>query len=263
MTENTITYIIVAVAALALIGRLLINRKQKGKDIKWSQLTALVVGIVAFVTAFNVANPHRIEQWWKGEATADEAKSQCIAGRKAGKDINRFAGPSDDSGELYYALQVKAMDETGYYRIKSPYNAETEVERGEKETEGNTLAIERKTTKFAIRHNPSDNQDDYLPIYMATLQNKGKVLVAIEAQDAIAGELPVGMMRPTDDKLKEIALKTDSTALADYYFVVFDEARWARNSTNYIMYKGIAGVSCAIIVAMIYLIYSIRRKKRY
>lgn len=262
MSENTIIYAIVTVAVLALVGRLLIKRKRGGDNINWGKLIGLFGGVVAFVVLFTTFNPHRAIQWWKGEVMTADAQSECIAGRKAGKDITRFAGPNDDRGELYYALQVKGLEETGYYRIKTPYAAETQVERDEKETESNMLAIERKTSMFPIRHNPSDNIDQYMPIYMATLENKGKVLVAMESEDAKVGELPVGMMRLTDEKLKDIALKSDSTAITDYYFILFDEARWARNSTNYYFYKGIAGVAGAIVVAFIYLIFSMLRKKK-
>lgn len=245
---------IVVIAVLALIGRILINKQKKGDNINWLKLLSVFLAVVAFVTAFITVNPHRIIQSYKGEATMSDASAECIAGRKAGKDINRFAGPSDDMGMLYYALQVKDMTPTGYYRQKKSYQAVADVERKVNETESDKEVITRKTNMFPITRNPNDKIDSYMPLYMAQLANKGTVLVAIEEEDVCVGELPVAMMRDTDEKLASIALNADSTAISSYYFVAFDEDRYTHNQTNYYIYKGVAGLIGAIVVAMIYLI---------
>lgn len=247
---------IVIIAVLALIGRILINKQKKGDNIGWTKLLAVFSAVVAFVTAFSFTNPHRIIQQYKGEASKAEAVSECIAGRKAGKDVDRFAGPSDDMGDLYYALQVKAMTPTGYYRQKMPYGGAIDVDRKVEESESEREVIKRTTSSFPITRNPGDKIDSYMPLYMAQLENKGSVLVAIEEDDTYARELPVAMMRDTDDKLAKIAYDADSTAIYSYYFIAFDEDRYARNQTNYYIYKGIAGLIGMIVVALIYLIVS-------
>ena len=260
MSQNTLLFAIVVVAVLALAGRILINRQKKDDTIGWGKLIAVFSAVVVFVVLFSQFDPHRFVQWWKGAASRDEARTECIAGRKAAKDISRFAGPSDDQGNLYYALQVKDLEPTGYYRVKTPYTDEAEVERSEAETESEHLAISRRTSVFPITRNPGENADKYLSLYLALLENKGSVLVALEEADANVGELPVAMMRSTDEKLRDIALKTDSTAIVDYYFVAFDESRYAHNATNYYIYKAIVGLMGAIVVALTYLMISLKRK---
>lgn len=256
MENNKMLLAIVVIAVLALIGRILINKQKKGDTIGWTKLLAVFFAVVAFVFAFMFTNPHRIIQHYKGEASKSDAVKECIAGRKASRDIDRFAGPSDDMGDLYYALQVKAMTPTGYYRQKMPYGSTVDVDRTVEESESEKEVIKRKTSSFPITRNPGEKMDSYMPIYLAQLENKGSVLVAIEEADTYSNELPIAMMRDTDDKLAKIAHDADSTAIVDYYFVAFDEGRYARNQTNYYIYKGIAGLIGAIVVALIYLIVS-------
>lgn len=260
MGETQMLVAIVAVAIMALIGRILINKNKKGDTIKWGKILSITLAMVAFVVTFSLFNPHRFIQWYKGEATLNESKTTCIAGRKAGADIPRFAGEADDQGTLYYALQVKQMTPTGYYRTKAPYG-HAETERSEEQTESDKTVIRHTTTRFPITRNISDKADEYMPLCVAQLANHGSVLVALEEQDIVSeGELPVAMMRLTDEKLSEIALATDSTIIADYYFVAFDEARYNNNTTNYYLYKAIAGLIAAIVVAVVYLV-SVRLKK--
>lgn len=252
--DNKMLLAIVIIAVLALIGRLIINKQKKGDNINWTKLIFIFLSVIVFVGAFVVVNPHRLIQDYKGIVSISEATTECIAGRKADKDINRFAGPSDDMGVLYYALQVKDLTPTGYYRQKKSFETKPEVERKVNESEAEKEVITRKTNRFPITRNPGDNIDSYLPIYLAHLANKGSVLVAIEEQDAKEGELPIAMMRNTDEKLAAIASEADSTAIRDYYFLAFDEDRYSQNQTNYYIYKGIAGLIGAIVVALVYLI---------
>lgn len=264
MEESKILYAVIVVAILALIGRILINREKKGDNIGWSKLIAIALAVVVFVGLFLTFKPHRFANFFAGQATLEEAKTECIAGRYAAKDVNRFASPADDKGQLYYVLQVAELTPTGYFRNRMPVRHEPDVERTVKESETNKEVISRTTNQFAVTKNPGDNQGKYLPLYIARLANAGKVLVALEEEDVPTSisdyaELPVAMMRPTDDKLASIALKTDTTAIADYYFVAFDEDRYARNQVNDYVYRGSAGLLGAIIIALAYLIY--RKKK--
>ena len=80
-------------------------------------------------------------------------------------------------------------------------------------------------------------------------------MVALEEQDVVDnGQLPIAMMRLSDEKLSRIAIESDTTAISNYYFVAFDESRYNSNTTNYYIYKAIAGLIAAIVVALTYLI---------
>lgn len=261
MQDSKMLIAIVAVAVMALVGRIIINQNKKGDNIKWGKLLSIFFALCAFVITFILFNPHRALQWYKGEATQAEAKTSCIAGRKAAADIPRFASSADEQRGLYYVLQVKQMTPTGYYRTKMPYGS-AETERNVEETESEHTVIKRTTSRFPITRNPGDNEQLYMPIYLAHLINNGSVLVAIEQDDVTEnGELPVAMLRLTDEKLSDIALSADSTAIANYYFVAFDDVRFGNNTTNYLIYKAIAGLIVAILIALGYLIWARVRNK--
>ncbi|MCQ2204535.1 MAG: hypothetical protein MJZ15_08855 [Bacteroidales bacterium] len=268
MHDSKILLAVVVVAVLALIGRILINKNKDNDTVNIPKLLSIALAVVCFVTGFMLFNPQRFMMWYEGEASLSDAQNGCIAGRKAARDINRFAGPSDDTGDLYYALQVKSLVPTGYFRIKKTYMSNADVERKVEETESNKEIIRHTTNVFPITRNPGDKADLYIPLYLAKLANKGAALVAIDESDVPSGivdsdnsstdvvELPIAMMRLTDDRLHDIALKTDSTAMSDIYFVAFDEDRYAHNEMNYYLHKGIAGLIGAIIVALIYLVFA-------
>lgn len=257
MDNSKLLLAIVVIAVLALVGRLIINKQQKNGSINVAKLLALFGGVVVFVITFSLFNPHRFWQWYEGEASMEDGRSGCIAGRKAGKDITRFAGPSDDNGGLYYALQVSELTPTGFFRTKNPIGFD-DTQRTVEQNDNEKEVIRHTRNMFDITRNPGDKAEKYMPIYLATLVNKDHALVAIEEEDAVVGELPIAMMRPTNEKLASIASATEDT-FTEFYFVAFDEARYARNATANYIYKGAAGLLGAIAVALAYLIW--KRKK--
>lgn len=260
MQDTNVYIAIVAVAAMALIGRIIINRNKKGDVVNWGKLLSVALALIAFVATFSLFDPHRALQWYKGEATLLEAQTSSIAGRRASAEIPRFASSTDEQHGLYYVLQVKTLTPTGYYRTKMPYG-NTDTERSVEETESEHIAIKHTTNNFPITRNPADNEQLYIPIYLAQLANNGSVLVAMEQADENEnGELPVAALRFTDQKLASIALRADSAAISDYYFVAFDDVRFGKNTTNYLIYKAIAGLIVAILIALGYLITEKVRK---
>lgn len=154
------------------------------------------------------------------------------------------------------------MRPTGFYRLKNMRDTENYVERKVDNTEADSHIIHRKTSLFGLTRNPRDNADKYLPIYVATLENSGKVLVAMPEYEAAAGELPIGMMQPADRLQTVIDEVADTSLIADYYFLAFDEAQYARSAFSYTIYRVIAAIIATIVVVVPCYFIFIRRKKQ-
>lgn len=254
MDNDKILYAILAVAVLALIGRLIINSNiKKNKQISWARIIVIVVDAVVFGAVFVNFDAYRAQLWWQGPAIRTDARGgNNICGREAGYNIARFTRPADECGELYYALEVTELTPTGYYRLKDFREAEKSVDRDVRETEGNTNIITRKTSTFSITRNPGERAAEYLPYYIATLSGDGKTLVAMEEADAQIGTLPVAMLRPTDERQQQIIRQcADSTIISDYSFVAFNEQAYAKNSFNYVIYRAIAALIVLIVLIIV------------
>lgn len=262
MDNSSIIIAILVIAVMALIGRIIINRQQK-KNISWAKIGSVGLIVVVFILVFLFFDAHRFMQWYEGEATMLDARTQCISGRKAANDIPRFSSLSDTLPSNYYAIEAIALEATGYYKLKNNLEIDQTLDRSVAETENNSLAIKRKTSLFGITRTPSDNIDKYLPIYFVTLKNGGKVVACMEPQDANVGVLRIGMMRPMEERMFNAMQKVDSLDIVEkgYYFNLFNDQRYIANQNNYLIYRMIAALLVAIIFGIIY-IFVFRRNTK-
>ncbi|MBP5366072.1 MAG: hypothetical protein J6Y82_09165 [Bacteroidales bacterium] len=266
--ERTVLISVLVIAALAVVGRIIINRRAKRGDIKWGKLIAIGIIAAAFFVTFFSFDPHRAWQWYEGEASLSEARYECISGRKAAADIPRFASEADTAQGNYYALVAREIEPTGYYKLKCSNDLYNQVERTEEETLSDHLAIKRKTTLFEVVRTPSDgNADKYMPVYVVSIEGGKRVLAAMEEPDAHTGLLPVGLMLPLTDRLATVAERTDSlhtSLITDYYFNLFNEPRYSSNTFNYVIYRACAALVVAIVLGIVYMIVfkrSTRKRK--
>lgn len=254
MDNDKILFAILAVAVVALIGRLIINRNiKKNKPISWVKLLVIVVDAIVFGAVFINFDAYRAQLWWQDAAIRSDAQGgNNICGREAGYDIARFTRPADECGELYYALEVTDLAPTGYYRLKDFREAEKSIDRDVSTSESNSDIITRKTSTFSVTRNPGERMAEYLPYYIATLSAEGKALVAMESVDAQPGTLPIAMLRPTDERQQQIISQcADSTIISDYSFVAYNEKAYAANSFNYVIYRAIAALIVLIVLIVV------------
>lgn len=253
--DQSIIIAVVVIAVIALVGRILINRYNNRKNIAWVKMGAIGIGVIAFLITFINFNPHRAWQWYEGEAYLIEGTNTNICGRKPAKDIPRFASPNDTVNSNYYALEASAIEHSGYYKLKCSNDLHNMVERTEQETVTNRKAITRKTSLFEVVRTPDENIDKYLPVYVITLRDSGKVIACMEEEDAKIGTLPVGLMMPMSDKINTIVERIDTThseIISEYYFNLFNEPRYSSNTFNYTIYRACAAIFVAIIIGIIY-----------
>lgn len=255
MNDTNLIYAIAVIAVMALVGRVIIN-KYKGGNIAWKKLGFIGLMVVSFTLVYFTFDPYSAKMWWDGEASLADAKSENIAGREAGKDIPHFASSMDDNKGRYYTLDTKEIEPTGYYCLKSLRDLTASIEREERVSQNDRKVISRKTSMLEVTRNPGDRADKYLPIYKVTLEGQGSILACMREADANKDILPVGALTPMSDKLEMVRERTNEandTIIADYYFLMYNtDFHDSISGFNELIYKAIAGIIAAIVIAIMY-----------
>lgn len=262
--DTNLLYAIGVIAVLALVGRILINR-YKGGSINWMKMGFIGLMVVAFALVYFTFDPYEAKMWWDGEATLSEGTMNDLSGRKAGADIPHFASDMDANRGRYYALDATTLTPTGFYCLKSLKELANSVERTEELSQNDTKIIKRKTSLLEITRNPGERIDKYLSVYKVALEGKGEVLACMREEDANANELPVALMVPMVERMLSVAERIEgekSELITDYYFILYNCDFYNRNvGLNMLIYKGIAGIVAALVIAIIYNVAMIRKRK--
>lgn len=262
--DTNLLYAIGAIAVLALVARIIIN-KYKGGNIKWEKLVFIGLMVVAFALVYFAFDPYGAKMWWEGEATLKEAITEDVVGREAGSDIPHFASQMDEGKGRYYVLDVVSVEPTGFYCLKSYRDLINSVERTEQTTENSGKIIKRKMSLVEITRNPGERQDKYLPIYRITLEGNGSVLACMRESDANSTTLPIAEMIPMTDRINSVIERLEGekeSIIKDYYFSLYNSSYYNEISGyKGLIYKAIAGIVAAMIVAIVYNIIVFRRRK--
>lgn len=259
MENNTILFVVLCIALLAVAGRVIINR-QNSKGIAWRKMAVIFGAFVLYISAFMLFNPQRFALWYKGEATLADARRECISGRAGAPDITRINSTNDIDSNLYFVLVAKTIEPTGYYKLKDSNERHNSTKRNIETAESAMQMIERKTSVFDITRSPRSNADKYLTIYKVGLADGKSVLACMEDYQAQPGELPVGMVKESNSKMQSIAIESDSLTISEFYFNLFNEIEYQHNSLIYIIYKAIFGIIVMIPLSILYLYIKRKRK---
>lgn len=254
MDNTSILVAVIAIAALALIGRMVIN-KHKAGDKSWRKVSIVMVAAAAYMVAFMAIDPYGVKMWWRGEASLAEGQTENIAGRTAGADIPRLASADSTTHGFYYVPEGATYEPTGYCRLKHAQTADNETERKVSETEAGGQVIERKMSMFEITHRPTD-QDKYLHIGVLTFADSTKILVATEEVDP--REMPVCIVRPTTQAYERV-LK-NSNIRPDVYLLAFNEEAYTSDTIGNIIERSIAGLAAAVLAAGVFVVVIKKRK---
>ena len=253
MENSQIIWTTVIIAAIALIGRIVINRQQKGA-INWYKIMLVGVAIVLFFVGFIFFKPQQcidmIQDTFTGKVSLIDGQHMNIAGRRASEEFPRYESNTYEGG-MYCVPVADSVKHTGYYILKNKQDM-NDIEREEKHSEDNRVQITRTSTTFEMSRNPGDKREKYLNIYKFTLKSGDKVLVALEADNVDASdEMPICRITPCSDRLTRTASTLDSTLVTDIYLLGFNSEQWASNQFNYIIYRVIAGIIFAILGVLV------------
>ena len=171
MPTNQILTAVIVVAAMALIGRLLIAQQRKGK-IDWPTIVGVLLLCGLFIGLFLGLDAYRVDLWREGAATADDCRHGGVIGRKAGDGATVVDKVSDNMADIFFAMNVSGVSHSGYWKLKQADSREDNTERSVEESQigDGKVAIKRVVRNFDITKNPDDeNKSLYLPIEIATL----------------------------------------------------------------------------------------------
>lgn len=246
MDNSQILLAVAVVAALALIGRLLINRN-KNKKTSWRKLTLIFAAVAAYMLVFMIVDPYAARIWWAGEASLADGSTENIAGRKAASDIPVLLSASETNDGFYYSVQnpEATLTPTGFYRLKNLEDSQTEIERKVETSETNKQIIQRRQNLFGVTRRPSE-PDRYLQVFSLAFADSSKILLAADGDDL--AEMPVCILRPMDNNVARIAAQ-DTTLRSDSYLLAFNEHLYSSDRITNIIHRSIAGLAAAVVVA--------------
>jgi uncharacterized membrane protein YeaQ/YmgE (transglycosylase-associated protein family) len=262
--EKNLLLAIVVVAAIALVARILINKHKSG-SIAWRKLGFIGVMMMAFAITYFTFDPYSAKIWWNGKASLSDAKIADITGREAADDIPHYASDIDANKGRYYVIDTKMIEPTGFYVLKSSKDLDNAVERTEEMSKNDKKVIKRRTSLIEITRNPGERIDKYVPVYKVTLANKGEVMACMQEDDAERDVLPVAMLKPMSESINSVIERLESEKselITEYYFNLHNTTEYNKLvGYNNLIYKFIAGLVTAIIVAVIYNLVGFKKKK--
>ncbi len=257
MDNSQILIAVAVVAAVALLGRLVINKHQP-RQINWQKIIKVFVVAATYVVVFLTFDPYAARIWWLGEASLADGKAQSIAGRSAGSDIPTLSSTNDIADEIYYAPKDYVLKHSDFYRLKNLREAETDIERRVDQSENEHEIISRKTSTFRVTRHPSE-VERYLPVYVMTFADSTKMLCAVERADSCC--VPVSVIRHIDEDMQRVLrAEQDSTIDTEFYLLSFNEQLYSSHNTQMIVDRATAAAIAGIFVGLILLIFW--RKKR-
>lgn len=261
MQNEQILTVVVVIAVVAVIGRVIINRQQKG-GINWLKVGGILLLAVVFVGTLLSVDSYRLATWMAGSVdTQDDVSQNHVVGRPAGSVI-QIEESAENGLPLFFALLADSVSPTGYYLIKEGV-AENAVNREVlvSQSDSSRTAIKRTTSTFAITRHPT-NPSDYVPIYRLSLKSGEKLLAVMtpyDAADALA-PTPVMTARPLTGKMADIAARQpDLNQMV--YVSAFDSPYYAASQPTRLLYAAIVAlIATGLVGAIAFCILKLIRK---
>lgn len=247
MENEQILAVVAVIAVLAVVGRVVINRQQKG-GINWPKVVAILFAAAVFVGVMLSVDSYRLTTWLAGSVDEQEDLNQGhVVGREAGAvvDVKTSVG---EGLPMFFTLQADSVAATGYYMIKEG-EAENATDRQilVSQSDSSRTAIKRTTSTFSITKHPA-RQADYVPILRLSLPSGEKVLAVMTTYDAANLGSPVVMTsHPLAGKMADIASRQEGVSDM-VYVTAFDHAYYAASQTSRLLSAAIVAL-CATVVA--------------
>lgn len=250
MENEQILTVVVIIAVAAVVGRIIINRQQKG-GINWAKVIAIVLAAVVFVGIMLGVDSYRLATCFAGSVDSEEDLSAGhVVGRPAGAVVHQADGVSDGL-PIFFTLKADSVSPTGYYMLKEGA-AEKAVDRQilVSQSDSTRTAIKRTTSTFAITRHPA-RESDYTPIFRLSVSNGEKVLCVMTDYDAEALAEPIVMTSHVlTGKMQNIASR--DTALNQMVYVsAFDHGYYAASATERLLYSATVALAATIVVGAI------------
>lgn len=245
MENEQILTVVAVVAVVAVVGRVIINRQQRG-GINWLKVGGVILLAAVFAGAMLSIDSYRLTTWASGSVeSADDLRDDHVVGRKAGVAVP-IARTVADGLPLYFALAADSIAPTGYWMIKEG-EAETATEREVLVSKSDTskTAIRRTTSTFRITRHPAE-ESRYVGIYRLTLRGGEKVLAVMTDYDAKrTGVTPVMTSRPLTGKMADIASRQEGVNNM-VYVSAFDSDFYARSGAMRLLWAALLALGLTL-----------------
>lgn len=247
MENEQILTVVAVIAVVAVVGRIIINRQQRG-GINWLKVGGVILLAAVFSGVMLSIDSYRLTTWASGSVeSANDLYDDHVVGRKAGQAVWR-AETVADGLPLFFALTVDSIAPTGYWMIKEG-EAETATEREVLISKSDTskTAIRRTTSTFSITRHPA-KESRYVGIYRLTLRGGEKVLAVMTDYDAErTGEPPVMTSRPLTGKMADIASRQVGVNTM-VYVSAFDSGYYAASGARRLLWAALVALGVTLAV---------------
>lgn len=245
MENEQILTVVAVIAVLAVAGRIVINRQQRG-GINWLKLGGIILLVAVFAGVMLSVDSYRLATWAAGRVESEaDLHEDHVVGREAGRAV-RMAETVSDGLPIYFALAVDSAAPTGYWMIKEG-EAEKATEREILVSKSDTsrTAIRRTTSTFSITRHPAD-ESRYVRIYRLSLRGGEKVLAVMTDYDARrTGVTPVMTSRPLSGKMADIASRQEGVSQM-VYVSAFDSAYYAASAARRLLWAALVALACTL-----------------
>lgn len=247
MENEQILTVVAVIATLAVVGRIIINRQQRG-GINWLKVGGIVLLAAVFVGTMLSIDSYRLATWASGRVDSEEdMRSGHVVGREAGPAI-KVEEKVSGGLPMYFALTADSIAHTGYWVIKEGVaEAATEREILVSRTDTARTAIRRTTSTFSITRHPVD-ESRYAGIYRLTLKGGEKVLAVMADYDAMRrGVTPVMTSSPLTGKMADIAARQDGVNQM-VYVSAFDSGYYASSKASRLLWAALVALAATLAV---------------
>ncbi len=246
MENEQVLTVVVVIAVVAVIGRIIINRQQRG-GINWPKIGWIAAIAVVFVGVLLSVDSYRLATWMAGSVeTNEDYGTGHVVGRPAGECIPVASGV-DEGLPMYFALNIDSLAPTGYWMIKEGTAEEaTTREVLVSRTDSTKTAIKHTTSTFSIMRHPAD-ESGYNQIYRICLCSGEKVLAVMADYDAHEGRTPIMTSRPLTGKIADIASHNEGVSQM-VYVSSFDSAYYASSVARRFCYAALVALIAAAVV---------------
>ncbi|MCQ7926265.1 hypothetical protein NP234_24065 [Salmonella enterica] len=250
MENEQILSVVAVIAAVALLGRVIISRQQRG-GVNWLKVSSIVALAALFVGVLLSVDSYRLATWLAGPVDeTDDLRADHVVGRQAGPAVMVADGVASGL-PLYFALDADSASHTGYWQIKDgAADDATQREVLTSQSDSTRTAIKRTTSTFSIMRHPADPAR-YVGIYRLALTNGEKALAVMTDYDAARpGITPVMTSHPLAGKMADIAAR-DSSLNQMVYLSAFDSPFYADSTERRLLYAALAALAATIAAAAI------------
>lgn len=245
MENEQILTAVAVIAVLAVIGRIVINRQQRG-GINWLKVGGVVLLAAVFAGVMLSVDSYRLATWASGDVESEaDLRDDHVVGREAGAAVP-IAQTVADGLPMYFALTADSIAPTGYWMIKEgEAEAATEREILVSKSDTSKTAIRRTTSTFSITRHPA-KESRYVGIYRLTLRGGDKVLAVMAGYDAgRTGVTPVMTSRPLTGKMADIASRQEGVNTM-VYVTEFDSAYYAASGARRLLWSALVALGVTL-----------------